>query len=264
MVWPPPYYMQYTLTTPTSQAFGWIHTDPDVPQRQAVWQEPTPHRVETGIYNARHARRFYWQMPHEKSIVGLAVAGWANIARYGDVDAIWIWQAAKEWDGLAETVVGDTNGTTLFGAMEIGRRLGFAPYSHTGHNQIGPASVPAFKDYRYLTTVDHVRAGVSKGPACIGFPWFTEFDKSMPPRLYAGSGRWIGSSPELKWGNWTGEGAAGVLIQASDRREAFRMWIPWGEYFDNLWISYRAVEKLLKLGAEAVVGIDWNSIRGSY
>lgn len=144
---------------------------------------------------------------------------------------------------------GDLDGGYIWAVCDVLRKEGHWIVNENGltlpiDKQWGIAS------YYWAKSIDEIRTGFALGRAVIfGFYWFEEF---MNP-IEKNKEYWIGEGNN--WGKKLG-GHAIAGYCSSDQRSGFRLINSWGGDYPPVWISFKSVEKLLKIGGECAITID--------
>jgi hypothetical protein len=174
-------------------------------------------------------------------------------------DTIWLWNEAKKIDEWTETNPGDDNGTSVRAAYDVMRAQGClrvrSMHLKDGvptpwHADNAPDLNAGCAVNRWATTVDQMRSSIAAAlPVTIGVNWYSNFDSPIKTK---GGGMWIGKDDlgKIRGGHCV------CIYGASDRRQAFRVKNSWGRAYPLVWLSYSAMERLLREDGEATLVTD--------
>jgi hypothetical protein len=199
--------------------------------------------------------RIFYDQGSEGACVGFGesqLMTYYNRVRY---DARWLWNEAKRIDEWDDTNPGDNNGTSL--------RAGFDVLRNVGHCRSvkGATKPPSFGDgiaaNRWCTSVDEMRTAIANGSPCVmGTNWYEGFNPGWLTSVkHNGRYEWRVKETANALGRVLG-GHCYVFWDASDDRQAFRMFNTWGLSYPPTWFGYGLVERLLSEYGEAGVVTD--------
>ncbi len=210
--------------------------------------------VEEAIPVSLSRRRAYNQASYS-ACVGFSKGYITSHTEGGLIDALALWNRAKELDGIPWTNPGDNEGTTLRAGYEARRHEGVRRlvWDRKQRRYVSTEPDPATKlqSYWWATTVAEIRAAVAAGFIVqLGINWYR--GDSNP--IEKDGAAWVNPSRGSLQG-----GHAIDIRRVSDRLEAFGMVQTWGlNYGDNgyVLIPMREVEQRLAEDGEAGVVLD--------
>jgi hypothetical protein len=210
-----------------------------------------------------------WHQKHDQGREGacvgfgttmmLAILNLHQVAMQGAIGSYirynpwWLWDRAKEIDSFPHSNPGDQEGTTVRAACETLRSKGIVTWPNEGDpKSIGPVNPYAgIATYRWALDVDEVRYALYNNlPVTLGVNWYQDFYKPVNHNAEW----WIGRTP-TKLGKVMG-GHCVCAYGASDARQAIRIKNSWGASYPEVWMPYKALERLLKENGEAALITD--------
>lgn len=151
-----------------------------------------------------------------------------------------LWQMAKEFDGIKDTVFGDSEGTTVDGAMRVLKKIG-----HVKKDTETWDINQGILTYKWVSTVDGFRTAIANGnPVQFGINWYENFNT---PVLKNGQ-YWIGLSKNL--GSIVG-GHSILGVSAFDSLDAGELDNTWGRSYPRVKIPYELLQRLMNEYGEA-------------
>jgi hypothetical protein len=164
----------------------------------------------------------------------------------------WLWDRAKEVDEWPDTNPGDDNGTSVKAACAVLANQGHVIWTY--ENDIASFSKPdrnaGIKSVSWAQNVDEIRTAIYFNfPCSIGVNWYEKFDDP----IYRDGRWWIGT--EVDWGKQTG-GHCTALFGASDFLQACPMKNSWGPDYPEVYLPYKAIERLIREDGEVAVMTD--------
>lgn len=186
-----------------------------------------------------------WDQGQEGACVGYGTSMMMSVINHHRYFPEWLWIRARltdGWDGNDDLSVDE--GTWVNSACEVLRTEGHELYGHDT-----PDINEGVKTYRWATSVDQMRTGLSQGmPISIGIDWYDNFDR---PKRKA-TQYWIG---EGDLGDIRG-GHCVCVYGASDKHQAFRIKNSWGGEYPLVWLPYETMQTLLDDQGEAALITD--------
>lgn len=208
-----------------------------------------------------------WHKTHDQgqegSCVGhgtsmmLAILNEHQVRRQGQRDPYirynpwWLWNRAKEVDEWDDTVPGDTNGTSVKAACQIISTEGHVLWKDTAKQtqEDSPQIDFGISQVRWAVSVDEVRTAIAACiPVSIGVNWYSRFGSPE----YKNGEYWIGNST---FGTISG-GHCVCVYGASDERQAVRIKNSWGPSYPEVYLPYKALERLIEENGEIALSTD--------
>ena len=178
----------------------------------------------------------------------------------------WLYHKSQDKDGDPRTTPEADNGAFIWAAAQVMKEMGHVPVKYNRppipEDQMTPELQFRIGNYYWSNTLGGIKIGLALGPGVGGWPWLDAF---MWPRArevkingVARTEYWIGEQDN--WGGIMG-GHAVCICGVSDSREGILIVGSWGLGFPMVWVSYKAVERLLQMQSEFCFIVNREPVR---